>query len=244
MERAIKFMRKTTGYGKSNMNPRSQRDTQDMNKSSSLSKMLSLLGYYFQAMTLPPSWHVTSLSRNCKPSKSLVDWYKSPSDEETRKVFVRLSRLISNEDSYNGLNIYNGIEVYYAYKRQAHNITLHLWNDEMGHLQLGKPIIKIDRKNQEMKTLKSEIFEIKKSAFPEYTLFKYARSIGLYITDCIIIDYYIEEDKGTERISELFDLIMGKDVCYATKFDITRYKEVEIFNNPEYMYKYSCTLQT
>ncbi|KAI5148547.1 hypothetical protein NEAUS05_1429 [Nematocida ausubeli] len=185
-----------------------------------------------------------SLSRNCKSSKSLVDWYKSPSDEETRKVFVRLSRLISNEDSYNGLNIYNGIEVYYAYKRQAHNITLHLWNDEMGHLQLGKPIIKIDRKNQEMKTLKSEIFEIKKNTFPEYTLYKYASSIGLYITDCIIIDYYIEEDKGTERISELFDLIMGKDVCYATKFDITRYKEVEIFNNPEYMYKYPCTLQT
>ncbi|KAI5159754.1 hypothetical protein NEAUS03_0564 [Nematocida ausubeli] len=185
-----------------------------------------------------------SLSRNCRPSKCLVDWYKSSSDEDTRKVFVRLSRPISNENSCYGLNIYKGFEVYYAYKRQAQNITLHLWNDEMAHLQLGKPVLKIDRKNQEMKTLKSEIFKIKQNTFPEYTLFKYASSIGLYITDCIIIDYYLEEEKGTERISELFDLIMGKDLCYATKFDITRYKEVEIFNNPEYMYKYPLTLQT
>ncbi|KAI5161586.1 hypothetical protein NEAUS03_1677, partial [Nematocida ausubeli] len=36
----------------------SQRNTQDMNKSSSSNKMLSLLSYYFQAMTLPPLGHV------------------------------------------------------------------------------------------------------------------------------------------------------------------------------------------
>ncbi|KAI5164001.1 hypothetical protein NEAUS03_2403, partial [Nematocida ausubeli] len=39
----------------------SQRNTQDMNKSSSSNKILSLLSYYFQAMTLPPLWHVIDI---------------------------------------------------------------------------------------------------------------------------------------------------------------------------------------
>ncbi|KAI5159608.1 hypothetical protein NEAUS03_0439 [Nematocida ausubeli] len=54
---------KVTRTSKQNQKQLPQRHTQDMNKSSSLNKMLSILGYYFQAMTLPPLWHVKYINK-------------------------------------------------------------------------------------------------------------------------------------------------------------------------------------
>ncbi|KAI5162275.1 hypothetical protein NEAUS03_1969 [Nematocida ausubeli] len=49
---------KKKGQSRQTQKLNTRRYTQDMNTSSSLNKMLSLLGYYFQAMALPPLGHV------------------------------------------------------------------------------------------------------------------------------------------------------------------------------------------
>ncbi|KAI5150971.1 hypothetical protein NEAUS04_2137 [Nematocida ausubeli] len=72
MERAMEDMSQTTKYGRSERTPRSQRDAQDMNKSSFLSKIWFFLAYCFRAMIFPPLWHVTEDVNSLK-NKEIAD---------------------------------------------------------------------------------------------------------------------------------------------------------------------------
>ncbi|KAI5138838.1 hypothetical protein NEAUS07_2504, partial [Nematocida ausubeli] len=72
MEGAMKDMSQTTKYDRSERTPRSQRDAQDMNKSSFLSKMWSFLAYCFRAMMFPRLWHITEDVNSLK-NKEIAD---------------------------------------------------------------------------------------------------------------------------------------------------------------------------
>ncbi|KAI5159465.1 hypothetical protein NEAUS03_0324 [Nematocida ausubeli] len=133
---------------------------------------------------------LASLSRNCIARKNLNEWYKNDSSfEEGREVFTLFT--MRNVYECNDIfDFYGDLKIYYAYKRQAQPMIIDLSSKKIATLELGSPIIKLDKSiEKKAKSLKRKIIQMQRLAFPYFILSDYAVHIELYtLCDYIIIN--------------------------------------------------------
>ncbi|KAI5133744.1 hypothetical protein NEAUS06_0716 [Nematocida ausubeli] len=131
---------------------------------------------------------LASLSRNCIAGKNLDTWYENNSSfEEGREVFILFE---VHEAACECNDFYGTLKIYYAYKRQAQPMIIYLRSEDTAALELGSPIIKLDKGvEEEVRYLKRDIINMQRLAFPYFILSDYAVHIELYtLCDYIIIN--------------------------------------------------------
>ncbi|KAI5160115.1 hypothetical protein NEAUS03_0883 [Nematocida ausubeli] len=147
--------------------------------------------------------YFASLSRDCVPCNGLADWYDYKHVlKRKRHVFVKFIFLGLNSPNY-ASDICGKLEIYYAYGREARPIIINLINQKTAYLDIGVPVIKLNKHKEEITKLMRQISKIPKDTFVDYVLSTYINRKKLHILDkYIILDYYIHQSiDGTTIMS-------------------------------------------
>ncbi|KAI5162854.1 hypothetical protein NEAUS04_1192 [Nematocida ausubeli] len=138
--------------------------------------------------------YFASLSRDCVPCSGLADWYDYKHVlKRKRHIFVKFIFLGLNSPNYAN-DICGKLEIYYAYGREARPIIINLINKKTAYLDIGLPVIKLNKDKEENTRLMYQISKIPKDTFVDYVLSTYINRKKSRILDkYIILDYYIHQ---------------------------------------------------